>query len=209
MGFPGAEDLAAIAKLLARNLIGKDFDLEREVREFVVGVLGIEKTIPPDLILFGVGRIGLGLPAVADLIGIPKADFDISRRIGLGRIIPGLRELGSHGMDFDRALSRATTQAAGAAFGIGFNMMKAMTDDSLPLDDFKRWERAMPNAIGNLTRAIRLGKEERERSRTGATVVDFDITDPDHIAELVAKGLGFQPTRLARQLNPNQTPRGM
>ena len=197
MGLPGADDLASIAKILARNILGKEFNVEREVRSFVLDMFG--DAIPPDLILHGVGRIGLGMGAVADIIGIPKADIDISRRIGLGRVIPGLHELSAPGMDFDRAMSSVTTQAAGAAFGMGFNMWKALEDESLSADDFKRWERAMPSSIGNLTRMFRYWREERERSRTGATIVDFDMTDPDHIAETIARGLGFQPTRLARE----------
>jgi hypothetical protein len=132
-------------------------------------------------------------------MGLPKAQFDFSRRIGFGRIIPGLAELGSPGLDFDQAMSRVTTQAAGAAFGMGFNIIKALQDDSLPFDDFKRWERALPTSLGNVTRALRYATEGRERSRTDATIVDYNITDPDHLAELALRAIGFQPTRVQRE----------
>ena len=197
MGLPGAEDLEAIAKLLARNILGKEFNLEKEVRELVTGMLG--DSIPPDLFLHGAGRVGFGLPAMMDLIGVPKAQFDFSRRIGFGRIIPGLAELGQPGMDFDQAMSRVGQQAAGATFGIGFNIIRALTDDQLPANDFKRWERLMPTALSNMSKVLRYATEGRERSRTDATIVDYNITDPDHVVELALRGLGFQPTRVARE----------
>lgn len=197
MGLPGAEDLEAMAKMLARNLLGKEFDLSKEVRELVTGMLGDE--VPPDLFLHGMGRVGFGLPAMMDLIGIPKAQFDFSRRIGLGRIIPGLAELGSPGTDFDEAMSRAGQQAAGATFGIGFNIIRALADDQLPMSDFKRWERLMPTALSNMSKVLRYASEGRERSRNDATIVDYNLTDPDHIVELALRGIGFQPTRVARE----------
>lgn len=197
MGLPGSEDLEAIARLLARNLLGKDFDVQREVRELVTGMLGDQ--IPPDLFLRGVGRVGFGLPALMDLLGLPKAQFDFSRRIGFGRIIPGLAELGAPGRDFDEVMSGVSQQAAGATFGIGFNIIKALSDDQLPANDFKRWERMMPTALGNVSRVLRYATEGRERSRTDATIVDYNITDPDHIAELALRAVGFQPTRVQRE----------
>jgi len=199
MGLPGGEDLTALAKFAARNLLGKEFDVEREVREFVTNLTDDPEFA--DILLFGAGRAGFGLPAVMDAVGLPKANFDFSRRIGMGRIIPGLQELGPAGLSFDERMARATTDAAGAAYGIGINMLRAMQDDALPIDDFKRWERAMPTSVRNLSRAVRFLREERERTRTGATLIDFDISDPDHLAEIALTGLGFQPTRLTRGWN--------
>ena len=196
MGLPGAEDLTEVAKFAARNLLGKEFDLEREVREFVTNLTDDPEYA--DLLLFGTGRVGFGLPALMDAVGLPKAEFDFSRRIGMGRVIPGLAELGPVGLSFDERMARITTDAAGAAYGVGINMLRAMQDDALPIDDFKRWERAMPTAVRNLSRAVRFLREGRERTRTGATLIDFDLTDTDHLAEIALVGLGFQPTRATR-----------
>ena len=196
MGLPGAEDLTEVAEFAARNLLGKEFDLEREVREFVTNLTDDPEYA--DLLLFGTGRVGFGLPALMDAVGLPKAEFDFSRRIGMGRVIPGLAELGPVGLSFDERMARITTDAAGAAYGVGINMLRAMQDDALPIDDFKRWERAMPTAVRNLSRAVRFLREGRERTRTGATLIDFDLTDTDHLAEIALVGLGFQPTRATR-----------
>lgn len=197
MGLPGAEDLAAAAKFLARKVFGVDFDLEREAREQIIQLLGEDPAVSPDLFIHGISREGFGLPHVLDALGLPAPRFDMSGSVSMGNIIPGLHELLSN-EDPNRALSEATTRAAGATIGLGINMYKALSDDQLPLDDPKRWERAMPLVVKGLMRANRYAEEGRERTRTGATVVEFDKTDPDHLADIVFQGLGFTPTRATR-----------
>ena len=199
MGLPGAEDLASIAKFIARNAFGEEFDVELELRKFLAETLGEDGELSPDLFLHGISRVGFGLPVAFDAIGIPFPSIDMSANIGLGQIIPGVRELGRPGLDFETAFSSVSTDIAGAAFGVGINLFKALSDSKLPVDDFKRWERAMPRSMRNVTRAYRFLAEERERTRTGATVVDFDPDDPQHMAEVIAQGLGFTPTRLSRK----------
>ena len=196
MGLPGAEDIAAIAKLLGRKLLGVDFDVEREVREFVVDLMG--DSISPDLILHGASRVGFGLPTVGDALGIPIPKFDLSANLGLGQIIPGVAQLGQTGGTFEDKFANVTTDVAGASFGIGINLLKFFSDDALPIDDAKRWERAMPRALRNVVRAARFAEEGRERTRNDETVVEFDISDPVQAAEVIAQGLGFTPTRLSR-----------
>jgi hypothetical protein len=198
MGLPGAEDLASLAKLAARKLLGKNFDVEKEVRELVVDLMG-ENSTAADLILHGTSRVGFGIPAAADILGIPFPSFDMSANISLGQIIPGLADLGSPVGSFESKFSRTTTNAAGASLGIGINLLKALSDDSLPIGDFKRWERAMPRAMKNVVKAARFYTEGRERTNSGATVLNFDASDPEQLAEIVAQGLGFTPTRLARK----------
>ena len=193
MGLPGAEDMSAAAKFASKKLLGKDFDVEEEIRELVTEMLGSD--VPPDLLLFGSSRYGFGLPAAMDALGLPKAHFDISANISMGRIVPGLAEILSGEGDFDSKYNRVTTDIAGASFGIGLNLLKALSDDQLPADDFKRWERAMPRALKNINRAARYLAEGRERSRTGATVLEYDLSDPDHMAEIFGQALGFTPAR--------------
>lgn len=205
MGLPGADDLAEISKFMARRLFGKDFDVERELREIIIGLLGDE--VPPDLILHGTSRVGFGIPQAFDAIGIPFPHFDLSANVSLGQIIPGINQLGAPSGDFDSKFSNAVSDASGAFFGIGINLAKALTDDSLPIDDFKRWERAMPKAIKNIMRTARYIEEGRERTRTGATVANFDASDPDQLADIVGQSLGFGSTRLNRQWDRRQMQR--
>jgi hypothetical protein len=51
----------------------------------------------------------------------------------------------------------------------------------------------------NVVKAARFYTEGRERTNSGATVLNFDASDPEQLAEIVAQGLGFTPTRLARK----------
>ncbi|MFQ5742001.1 MAG: PLxRFG domain-containing protein [Acidobacteriota bacterium] len=197
MGLPGAEDLAGIAKFMGRSFFGADFDVERETREFVLALVDGED-LPPDMILHGISRVGFGIPAVMDMVGVPFPMFDMSANIGLGQVVPGLAQIGDQG-DFEQKFARITTRAAGAVFGTGINVLRALTDNELPVDDFKRMERAFPRSLKNVMKASRFFQEERERTRTGATVIEFDASDPEDLAEIVAQGLGFTPTRLGRK----------
>lgn len=197
MGLPFADDLNAVVRFASRKLLGKDFDIERATREFVVDIMG-EDSISPDLILHGISRVGFGIPAAADLMGIPFPKFDLSASVSMGRIIPGLEEFSAPSRSFDATFSRVATSAAGAAFGIGINAFKFLADDQLEWNDPKRWERAMPRAMKNLSKGIRFLEEGRERTRTGATVLEFDASDPDQLAEIVGQSLGFTPTRMSR-----------
>ena len=197
MGLPGAEDLNAILKMIGRNWYGSQFDLEEEVRRFVVDAT--DGTIPPDLFLKGASRVGFGIPAAMDALGLPMSGFDMSSNIGLGQVIPGVAQLGRPGVEFDARAASIATDTAGAAFGIGINIIQAMTDDSYPIDDMKRWERAMPRALRNLHKAARFYNEGRERTRTGTTILEFNKNDPYQMSEIIAQGLGFSPTRLSRK----------
>lgn len=198
MGMPGGEDLVALAQFAGRNLFGKQFNVREEVRRFTVDLA--DGTIPPDLILLGASRYGFGMPAAMDAIGLPKAEFDLSANISMGQVVPGLTQmLEQPGLNFDEKASRVGTDIAGAAFGVGINLMKAMTDNALPIDSSKRWERAMPRALRNVFQAARYARTGQEVNRTGAEVISFDLSDPDHIGELALKAAGFSPTRLGQR----------
>ncbi len=170
------------------------------MRKFVAELID-EDSVAADLILHGASRVGFGLPHVADAMGIPVPMFDLSANISMGQIIPGLAELGPPGLEFQEKFARVGTDIAGASFGIGINLLKALSDTSLPIDDMKRWERAMPRAVRNVVRASRFAEEGRERTRSLSTVIDFDLTDPTQAAEIFGQALGFTPTRLSRQWN--------
>ena len=196
MGLPGAEDMAAIAQFIARRL-GMRLNVEEEVSRFVVDNFGGD--VPPDLLLHGASRFGFGIPAAADMIGIPLPVFDMSASISMGRLIPGVSELGPPGRDFDRRFSKISTDVAGATFGIGINFLKMMNDAELPWTDPKRWERGMPRALKNVIKAGRYGLEGKERTRSGSTFVEFDTDEFEDIGEILLAGAGFQPRKLTRE----------
>lgn len=67
MGLPGADDMADIAQLLGKWFFGKDFNVRLALRQLILD-LG-KGNIPPDVILHGLARKGMGLPALVDLLG--------------------------------------------------------------------------------------------------------------------------------------------
>ncbi len=202
MGIPGFEDAEEIIRAMAGRF-GKDLDIEKEARKYIVELLGEGENAreAADLVLRGTARTGLGIPQMLDAAGVsgfPK--FDMSRQIGMGRVLPFNPAflIGTPGESFERATTEGVQNAAGAAFGIGFNLFKAVTDTMTPWNDVKRWERAMPRSAKNASRAIRFLREGKERDSTGAAVVKFDVYDPEHVAEAIVAGMGLQPTRLTR-----------
>jgi len=198
MGLPGAEDLRAFVRFASRKLLGEDVDIEREARKMIIDMAGDK--IDPDLILHGTSRVGFGIHAAADIVGIPFPEFDLSASLGMGRIIPGFKEaFGTQHKSFDANFARISQDVAGASLGIGINIWQALSDDELPFGDHKRWERAMPRALKSLVRANRFREEGRERTRQGATFLEFDASDPDQLAEIVGQAMGFTPTRMTRK----------
>lgn len=94
-------------------------------------------------------------------------------------------------------------KASGAVFGTGFNIYKALMDKDQEWNDPKRWERAVPRALGSTSRAFRAFTEGRERSRGGpnsaSTIVNFDPRDTEHMMEILAMAAGYQPLRVQAQ----------
>ena len=197
MGLPGAEDLASVAKFLARKIFGVNFDLEEEVRKLVVEVAG--ENSKPDLLLHGVAKYGFGLGAAAQSVGVPIPTVDMSNAIGMGRIIPGLSELGSNRGNFEERVGQSAAAAGGAAAGIMFNILKFLSDDQLPVLDPKRFERVLPRAFRDLARGARWIDEGQERTRSGARLIGFDTSEPLQVSEALARAAGFNPTVVSQR----------
>lgn len=200
MGIPGMEDAEEIIKAMAGKF-GKDFSVEREARKLVVDVLGADD-FAADVMMRGISRTSLGVPQLMDQAGITVFPaIDMSRAIGMGQVFPVNPAfiIGTPGASTERAFSDGVTNAAGAAFGIGLNLHKAVTDTMSPWNDWKRWERAMPRSAKNATRSMRYLIEGRERDAKGATVAAFDSGDPEQMAEIAAVAMGFTPTRLSQE----------
>jgi hypothetical protein len=86
-------------------------------------------------------------------------------------------------------------RAGGAVFGTAFNIFKAMQDVESGALDPKRWERAVPRSLGNLSAAMRIAYEGGDRNKSGAMTVKYDIHDNEHVAELVGRAMGYQNLR--------------
>lgn len=205
MGLPGAEDLDQLVNALAQRLFGKDFKPSREARLLVTTLVDpfIRENFNPahrtaaDLLLHGLSKDSFGLAAAADAVGMPWVpSIDMSRSLGMGRVLPVGPELLKPGIDYNRALAETTERVSGAAFGPMFAILEALRADNT---DFRRWEKAMPAALRGFIRAGRFEQEERERGLKGDTIVEFDPHDPLHKGEMWAVAMGFTPTRLSKK----------
>src|SRR5262249_51912788 len=79
-----------------------------------------------------------------------------------------------------------------------YNVYQALTNTRLGPEEFRRWERVAPVFLAQISKAARAWKEEGLTGQTGSKVVRFDPHDPEHMAEVVAMGLGYQPLRVSK-----------
>lgn len=202
-GMPGYEDLEEMVKGIGAKVFGKEWNMEKELREILIEVMG-EDGPPPDLFLNGISRYGFGLAHLADMVGVPFPQIDMSGNIGMGSPLPIISpaiqgiSAGLQGKDFDEVLGEFTQEGIGATLGIGVGLVKAMADTRMQFTDPKRWESAMPAAMQGLSKAARYYTEGVERTRTGGTIMEFDKNNPYHMAEIIAQALAFRPTRTAQ-----------
>ena len=176
LGLPFAKDVVNLAKLVGRQLFGADWDVEREAREYISKV-GAD----PDLVLRG----------LASSVG----DFDISQRVGLGEVVPGMNAVGSH-RKIEQVMYDAAGDIGGPAVGVFLNALNFIAeDDKLST---KALQRIMPTAAKNMTRAIDAFGQDAVTDRAGAKLLD-----PTGM-ELLGYGLGFMPERLNEKYNERQ-----
>lgn len=198
MGLPGAEDLKDIIRALANWLFGKDFNIEKETRRFITDILGTNKY--NDFALHGLAKHGFGLPFVLNGLGnfvnAPKVpEFDLSRAGSIGNILPvNIGKLMIPAKDQNRVMVDESMRAGGVPGNVMGNIYKAVMSRESPTD-FKRWEKAVPRVLGNVSRAYRAFDEGRERNARGATIVKYDVRDPTQAIEVAGMALGFQPLR--------------
>ena len=192
MGLPFASH---ILDLIDFAMSGDDekFDSRKEIREFLA-----ELTSKPDLIMHGISRESFGLAALADFIGVPFPRIDLSGSVGLGQVIPGFEAMVRPGTSEER-MQRAATDAAGAGIAVPIQLAQMiLTWDSNP-DKARHIERSLPSAIKAGAQAFRRGREGGETDPRGAMKVPMSWQDTEQRMEIIANGLGFQPTRITER----------
>lgn len=196
MGLPGADDANELVKWLLRQF-GINFDFERMIRSMMAdwteGNTG-------DIVLHGASRVGFGIPAALNGIGLPSATPDLSGSLSMGKLIPGLKGMiNPDSSSWRETVGQVTSEVAGPWLGVPFSIYQSLMDHSLPADDVKRWERTMPRALRAMMRSSRLMAEQRERDRSGATVVSFDPNDMSDQMDIASIAAGFNPAQMSRQ----------
>lgn len=201
LGLPFADDLLQIVKYGSR-LFGADFDAEKEARQLIIDLAGDDDTgrRTAEALMLGLGKESFGMTWAGEMLGVPIPGFDISSRLSMGSVIPGLQPAlqGLAGeIKPDESIGRAFGEAVGASYGIPLTLLRAT--ESGDFDDLKAWERVLPTAAKNAVRALRFYTQGQEVNNTGAEVLDFDVTDSRQAAEILGQAIGLTPTRLSRK----------
>lgn len=190
MGLPFAGDLNDLIRYLAA-LAGKNFNPEQEARKLLA-----ELHVNPDLILHGAGHESFGMHWAGQQVGIPIPNVDVSQRLGMGQLIPGLHEFTSPVGSFAERSGNAMKATLGAIYGIPLTMLKAAESH-----DPRVWhelQQYLPVAFKNFAKTMDVIEHGGVVTGSGANIAKFDVTDVQSQAELAAMALGFNPTRVAK-----------
>lgn len=153
--------------------------------------------VNPDLILHGTSSSTFGLSNIGEFMGWPIPDLDLSGSLSMGRIVPGTEMLApGQSSTAERVIAQGIERTGGAIVSAFMGTMQALFD-SHP-DQWKRWERAMPAAMRNFSKAARMRARGGEFTRGGNEIATFDETDTRDHAELVAQALGFTPRDVSK-----------
>ena len=197
-GLPGMEDLLSIVKGIGQRFFGKEFDVEKQARQYILDLT--KGNISADLLLHGASHYGFGVPQMAQMAGIPVPSVDMSRSLGMGRVLPAdVGKLIAPSRDSPRVAYQELQRASGAMFGLGFGMYNFLTSSPVNQPEWKKWELIMPRAMGNASSSMRYLVQGEERNKLGEPVLRFDPKDSVHMAEVLAKSMGFIPTRLSER----------
>lgn len=218
MALPGAEDLKGLTQAIAWQLFGKDYDIEKELRKFVLGFVGEDENgrQTAEMVLHGSARRGYGIPAFMDMVGstvltprdidpeqkafrdyIPAPTFDRSKAISAGTLLPfeAGKLWGPPVQDPSQVFMDQSQKALGPVLGLMVAMQKTIVNERLSLTDAKRYERLVPRALANVSKASRYYGEEKDRTQTGAAIVTYNPRDPEQLAEIIGVATGYQPLR--------------
>ena len=194
-GVPFAENAIDLADFLAtkwKEALGytnPKVQLRADLRKFIEGLAEQNPWLPQDSDVY--------MKGLASQVPIPGtgAKVNLSGSISFGRPIPGTDVLNRTNMSPLEKVGKAGGEAAGPLAAIPINMLMALgSDDPWTM---KAWERAMPTAAANLSKASRWVEDRQEVDAQGDPLVPFDLDNPAHVAEIAMQGLGFQPARVA------------
>jgi hypothetical protein len=202
MGLPFAEDVKEMVNTLATmgrkafGLKNPKWDVVKEVREYCAKI-----GMNPELLLHGFGRTTLGLHNIARGFGLPFPALDLSGSLGLGRVIPGVQPIAkaiqgavAGRVDFPAFFTRLTQDLMGAGGATGMNFVRAQLEDSPDVGHYLRTF-LFPGAM-NLLKAAEMFFTGQATTADGTRLVTFDVTNTEHIMEILGQALGMTPTRV-------------
>ncbi len=196
-GLPYVDNFLDLANGLWKRVPGKKDHilLEDYAREFAVNL-----QVNPDLLMHGMGRNSFGIGWLMEMLNYDAPSFDVSASLGMGRVVPGTETLGAvmgGNVKYQEALAKATEDVGGAFVAIPLAFLKATTDDNP--DHYKRWERVLPTAAKNASRAWEAASRGANLDAQQVPLRRYDPFDPKDVAEIAGMALGFQNTEVAQE----------
>lgn len=219
-GLPFSQEILDMASLLGSKLSGgRPFNARVELQKFLSEVT--ESPHWAETILNGFGRYGFHIKDAAEALGVAGVpSVDIGKRLGLGSyyIIPGARpamQLADAGtdaamsailgtprhvtLDTKSFMGSALQDTIGPLGGVAGQLVMGLSSDST-----NSWRDSVPiRGLRNVFQAAEMYNRGAATDKYGNTILPFDVNDTEQLAEIIAKGLGLQPTELAQTQEQN------
>lgn len=214
-GLPFAEDMLDLVDSLGTYINQKlgtknpRVDLEADFREFAMQI-----GLAPDTFMNGIARSTMGLTGLNYVFGTPIPMLDFSASIQLGRILPGAEataEVVTGQGDFAENFLRAGAEFLGVAGTTGMNFMRVISEDRAGMgtmsDELMLLMRGMPGMLKNMSKVYFYLTREALTNSRGEPLVDLDLNDPVHQAEVVGQLIGAIPTRAMAKIEQGMAQR--
>jgi len=193
-GLPFSEDIMDLVDWMSKKLAKETGDQNYKINtRQKIRELAAEIGANPDLILHGSSRYMFGIPALADMVGVPIPNVDMSGSITNGRMIPGIEPLFGREGEVGQRLAKGGQELGGAVLSVPINLIRAIGDDNP--DTLRRFEKVMPSIARNFSKAYRYVRDEGDTLPTKAKLTEFDMQDSKHRMEVLLQAMGFAPTR--------------
>ena len=198
MGIPFAENIADLVDA-AMTALKRRAGMKEPLTQIRTDLRELLNTmdVDPDLILHGMSSSTFGLANIGEFMGWPIPDVDLSGSLSMGRIIPGTQLLEPGYPKTTESVVKGILEFGSGAIGsagIGI-LSKALNDHP---DTWKAWEKAMPAAMRQVSKAARMYARGGEETRSGVPIAGFDMHDTKDQGELILQGLGFTPRELSK-----------
>lgn len=194
-GLPFADDLIDLLEgasgMLSRLFGYKNplVDIRKDMRD-----LFTEAGANPDLMMHGLGRYSMGLA----LFGSGMPAFDLSGSLGMGQLIPGVQPIAqamkTGVTDVNQLISQMATDVGGAGPAVVSRLLQAAVSNNP--DQIQRWQGALPTFAQSFARAYQYSQGAAVNN-LGDKLVQFDMSRPQDVTEVIGQALGFRPTRVA------------
>ncbi len=197
-GLPFAEYVLSTLDIFgtkAKQFFGMEnpqVNIRKDLRE-LFDDLGVN----PDLMMHGTGRyLGAGPLKLLEMFGAPVPNLDITGSVSMGEPLPGFRVNDLKG-DPSEMAGQLLLNGLGPIPNIALGMWNSVS--STDPDSWKNFEKALPVAMKNVSKATRFYTRGMETSRGGAEFLLYDGNNPYEMGEIVAQAMGFTSTRLAQK----------